>query len=113
MGMHLKKVTAVRTSNINQKYTYMVQGETEKNSGASTENVSSCLLSKTIMQPWNNNYIIYSVWLIQECDKDWQGGDIMEFWWISPTMGEVRRKEQTINMEPERNRLQTWNIELS
>jgi len=80
MGMHFKKVTAVSISNIKQKYTHMVQGETEKtNSGGSTENISSCLLFKTIMQPWNNNYITYSVWLIQECDMDWQGGDIMEF----------------------------------
>ena len=79
MGMHLK-VTAVKTSNINQKYTYMVQGETEKtNSGGSTQNVPSCVLLKTIMQLWNNN-ITYSVWLIQECDQDWHGGDIMEFW---------------------------------
>jgi hypothetical protein len=29
-GKKKKKVTAVRTSNINQKYIYMVQGETEK-----------------------------------------------------------------------------------
>jgi len=61
MGMHLKKVTAVRTSNMNQKYTYMVQSNSEKtNSGRSTQNVSSCLLFKTIMQPWNN--ITYSVY---------------------------------------------------
>jgi hypothetical protein len=67
-----QKVTAVRTSNINQKYIYMVQGETEKtNSGGSTQNVFSCLLFKTIMQPWNNNYITYSECLIQECDKDY------------------------------------------
>lgn len=74
----------------------MVQGETEKtNSGGSTQNVSSCLLFKTIMQQWNNNYITYSVWLIQECDKDWQGGDSMECWWISPITGELRKEEQT------------------
>jgi hypothetical protein len=56
-----QKVTAVRTSNINQKYTYMIQCENEKNSGGSTQNVTSCLLFKTITQPWNNNYITYSV----------------------------------------------------
>jgi hypothetical protein len=112
MGMHLKKVTAVRTSNMNQKYTYMVQSNSEKtNSGGSTQNVSSCLLFKTIMQPWNN--ITYSVWLIQECDKDWRGRGIMEFWWTSPTTGELRREEQTIKMELKGNRLQTWNMELS
>jgi hypothetical protein len=74
-----QKVTAVRTSNINQKYIYMAQGESEKtNSGGSTQNISSCLLLKTIMQPWNDNYITYFVWLLQECDKEWWGGDIME-----------------------------------
>lgn len=106
-----QKVTAVRTSNINQKYTYLVQGETEKNSG-STQTVSSCPFFKTIMQLWNNNYITYSVWLIQECDKDWQGGDIMEFWWISTTTGELRREEQTIKMELDGEidcRHGTWN----
>jgi hypothetical protein len=80
-GNASQKVTAVRTSDINQKYTYMAQGETEKiNSGGNTQNVFSCLLFKTIMQPWNNNYITYSGCLIQECNKDWWGGDIMEFW---------------------------------
>jgi hypothetical protein len=65
-----QKVTAIRTSNINQKYTYMVQGETEKtNSGGST---------KCIFMPNFQNYITYCEWLIQECDKDWRGGDIMQ-----------------------------------
>jgi len=109
-GNASQEVTAVRTSNINQKYTYMVQGETEKtNSGGSTQNVFSCLLFKTIMQPWNKHYITYSECFTQECDKDWQGGDIMEFSWISPTMGEMRREEQTIKMALNRNRLHTWN----
>jgi hypothetical protein len=61
------------------------------------------------MQPWNNNYITYSECLIQECDKDWWGGDIMEFRWISPTTGELRREEQTIKMAIKRNTLHTWN----
>jgi hypothetical protein len=33
--------------------------------------------------------------------------------WIFPTTGELRREEKTIKMELKRNRLQTWNMELS